>query len=51
MVKQGRPRKKGGSKSTLKMRKQWRSAAAKYYKKNRTKILKRAKSKPKRRKK
>ena len=51
MVRRGRPRKKAGSKKAQDLRKQWRKASAKYYKDNKKKILKRSKTKPKRRKK
>lgn len=43
IAKLGRPIKERGSEKTLKLRKQWRDASAKYYKKNRKKILKKSK--------
>ncbi len=51
MPKRGRPHKKGGSKEVRKLRKVWRDASGKYYKKNRKKILRKAgkKTKKKRR--
>ena len=44
MTKLGRPKKKGGSDADKRLRRQWRKASAKYYKKNQKKILKKATS-------
>jgi len=47
MVKLGRPRKRKSTKKQEKLREQWRDSSARYYKKNRKKILGDAKQKPK----
>ena len=44
MAKRGRPRNKGGSDKDKRLRRQWREASARHYKKNRKEILKKAKS-------
>lgn len=44
MARLGRPLKKGGSDADKRIRRQWREASSKHYKKNRKKILKKARS-------
>jgi len=39
----GRPRKKGGDYRERKLRQQWREASQRYYRKNRSKVLRKAK--------